>query len=271
MKCRTCGANNFQDATYCSSCGASLNYPKESIQVNTKKSPNMSLTQRSILAIVAYSFLFTSGAFYIGRFLITTFSLDPTNEMVYLFLNASTNFILYLSLFGVSLLLLHYELRLDFAKLRGVTQKTIINRSLETLGYLYIAAILGNLILMVLGKDGTSGNQIAIERMLYSPYAVVIIITVVLFGPFVEEVIFRLAGFAIFPKKIPVIAVIFITSLLFGYIHVSQSQDYIMIIPYFVQGLAIGHMYAKYKNFYVVFIGHALYNLISVILTYIMI
>lgn len=269
MKCKTCGANNFDDAKYCTSCGATITRNTTLTITKSIKKPHMHPSQRSILSILGYVFLFTSGALFISRFFSTVFSLDPTNQLAYMLLNSITNLTLYLGLIALVFIFLYYELKVDFLKLKETTPKTTFNRALETLGVLYVAGIIGNLILLILGIEGTSGNQMVIEMLLRSPYAILIIITAVFFGPFVEEAIFRVAGFAIFPKSVNPNIIILITALLFGFIHVAESQDYIMIIPYFFQGIALGYVYSKYKNFYVVFIGHALYNLVAVILTYI--
>lgn len=269
MKCKTCGANNFEDAKYCTSCGATLSNLSDLTPIKEIKEPHMKAAQRSILAILGYVLLFTSGALIISRFFSDVFSLDPANQLAYMLLNSITNLTLYLSLIALVFIFLHFELKVDFLKLKQTTPKTTFNRALETLGMLYIAGIIGNLILLLLGVEGTSGNQMVIELLLRSPYAVLIIITAVFLGPFVEEAIFRVAGFSLFPKTVNPSIVILITALLFGFIHVAESQDYIMIIPYFFQGIALGHMYAKYNNFYIVFLGHALYNLVAIILTYI--
>ncbi len=89
-------------------------------------------------------------------------------------------------------------------------------------------------------------------------------------APLVEENLFRLSGFYYFRKikNIPDWAVITITSLLFGLIHVL-GDDIIQIIYYAALGAVLGTIYHKSKNILVPIIVHMIFNLFVTALMFI--
>ena len=97
--------------------------------------------------------------------------------------------------------------------------------------------------------------------------AILMIVSAVILGPIVEELIFRKAFFGIISnQKIAV----FVSSLTFGLIHVLAEPTFtdllINIIPYVVMGFVFGYIYTKQnKNLFVVTVVHMLTNLISII------
>lgn len=111
-------------------------------------------------------------------------------------------------------------------------------------------------------------NQISIVNILQSRYSFIIIFTVVIMGPLVEEIVFRKTFFSFFKNKK---AAIIVSSLAFGLIHVlgetSLQTILITLIPYLVPGLVFGYIYAKNdENIIVPIVSHVILNAVSVIL-----
>jgi membrane protease YdiL (CAAX protease family) len=138
-----------------------------------------------------------------------------------------------------------------------------------------VFSFLGNIISIVLSalfkeRVLTSVNQLSIVETLHSGQAVMMIISVVLLGPIVEELIFRKSLFSLFKnKKLAII----ISSLIFGLIHLIAEPSLASVIinlpAYLIPGLVFGYFYAKNdENILVPTIAHILSNLISVLLIY---
>ncbi len=120
--------------------------------------------------------------------------------------------------------------------------------------------------------ESTSENQQILEDMLtnagFLPL-VLLIFSIVVMGPLVEELIFRRTIFVLLARKNIVIAFV-ISSLLFGLIHVVSAGDYLYIIPYFVMGLTFAGAYQFSKNIWTPIILHMLWNAFSVVLIFIL-
>lgn len=130
------------------------------------------------------------------------------------------------------------------------------------------AGLLSNLVKVAVGlPDGAPLNQKGIEEMMGSSLAILLVLTVVILGPFVEEVVFRKSFFGLIKNKWIALAA---SSLLFTFIHVSQEPSlvYSLVnsISYLGGGLAFGIIYLKNeKNIALVILAHSFYNLISVL------
>ena len=124
----------------------------------------------------------------------------------------------------------------------------------------FAAAIIGNLLVIRLGTTDTALNQQLVEQALNTlPF--LMIITVTIFGPIVEEIIFRLVIMDFFKAR-PVVNLI-ISSLIFGSLHVLMG-GWIHIIPYFLMGLVFGYIYLKNDNIWHATILHILHNGLTV-------
>ncbi len=181
------------------------------------------------------------------------------NFIVYVIATAIVGFFLY---------------KVFLSDLSRFSKKAKLIISIIVVGYLYM--ILGNIIgktitslirLITNTKDSISVNQFAINKMLRSSYAPLMIIPVVLFAPIVEELVFRKSFFAIIKNdKIALV----VSSLLFGLIHVigETGVDFIVnLISYSIPGVMLGLFYIKNdKNILAPMIAHAVSNLISVLL-----
>lgn len=186
--------------------------------------------------------------------------------------NSLLNFVLF-TIIIIGLILVMYNV-LEADILRSSFGK-VISQSLITLALLYVFGFLGNIISIVLSalfkeRVLTSVNQLSIVETLHSGQAVMMIISVVLLGPIVEELIFRKSLFSLFEnKKLAII----ISSLIFGLIHLIAEPSLASVIinlpAYLIPGLVFGYFYAKNdENILVPTVAHILSNLISVLLIY---
>ena len=74
---------------------------------------------------------------------------------------------------------------------------------------------------------------------------------IVVIGPIVEELIFRKSMHEIFRYfKLPSWAVLLISSVLFGLIHVVSAKDFVQVFPYICMGLTLGWLEIKTKNIF---------------------
>jgi len=144
----------------------------------------------------------------------------------------------------------------------------------------YLLSLIINVILYALGVGGVSENQQAIEESL--KYPLLIIPPIIIAAPIIEETVFRGIIFKYFknlnlPLKLNVISAFFISSVLFGLIHVLMAflitgdvNELILILPYVAAGFMFSLFYYLTNNIYVCIIAHFLNNLVSVILIYLL-
>lgn len=184
------------------------------------------------------------------------------------------NFINYILLFIPFMIFYYSYLKIDY-------NKFIIQENKA--GYISISVLYVLLVSTGLGLFRTvllkifnyplisSNNQMAIESILQSSSASLMILSAVVLGPFVEEFIFRKTIFTLSKnKKVAII----ISSFLFGLVHVTSEPTFglmvINIIPYIGAGVFFGYLYLKNnENTLTLYLIHAFYNLISILLVYI--
>lgn len=125
----------------------------------------------------------------------------------------------------------------------------------------FSAAFVGVTLVSLLGETDTALNQLIVEQALQAmPF--LMIMTVIFFGPIVEEIIFRLVMMNLFPKIKPIYNVIF-SSLIFGAMHVLAG-GWIHIIPYFLMGIVFGYIYIRNDNIWHATVLHILHNGLTV-------
>ncbi|NLK12507.1 MAG: CPBP family intramembrane metalloprotease [Candidatus Phytoplasma sp.] len=130
-----------------------------------------------------------------------------------------------------------------------------------------LASLIGN-------ANQTSLNQLSINNLLSSPLpAAISLIAIVCFGPIVEELIFRKSLMGLFKNdKIALL----VSSFTFALIHITSelltgftSDFFVNLVAYLGGGFAFGYIYIKSKrNIWIPIIVHMLYNLLSVIMTF---
>lgn len=117
-----------------------------------------------------------------------------------------------------------------------------------------------------LGTD-TSTNQSAINSILDSNGAFLMIISAVVIGPLVEEIIFRKVIFGLIPNDI---LAIIVSSTLFGLVHVTSEPNFPLFFTNFIayagMGVFLGCVYKKNRhNLFLLYVIHALANLLSIL------
>jgi membrane protease YdiL (CAAX protease family) len=119
----------------------------------------------------------------------------------------------------------------------------------------------------LLGIKGTSGNQSAIEDALRSPTGFLMLLSVILLAPFVEELLFRKLCFGALEVKLhfPKIIAVLVSSLLFAVMH---GVD-IFYFQYLAMALVISGSYALFKNNIYIPMGIHFLNNLSVLLIFV--
>lgn len=166
----------------------------------------------------------------------------------------------------------------DLEKFKKTPLKNVL---IVVIGFIlmYVLTIIVNQIFEYFNFPLSSQNQDSIENVLKSNLAPIVIITVVVLAPFVEEVIFRKMLFGTcettFRLK-PIVSVI-LSTLIFSLIHVSEevtnvfsgaSPIYLVaILLYLPLSLILSLSYKlSNNNIFVVILIHLLNNLLSVLL-----
>lgn len=197
--------------------------------------------------------------------LLHGYSLEQIREGGFLSIEqlALINFISYVALCIMLLFLTRHIFKQDFQKIDSWSGflKQMGFGLLGTFG----AAWLGNSIVMrILGTMEVSANQELAETLLTAT-PTLMIISIIVLGPIVEEIIFRLVLMNHFNWK-PVHHLIF-SSLIFGMVHVLVG-GWLHIIPYFLMGLVLGYFYLKNNNIWYVTVLHMLHNGLTVVLIF---
>jgi hypothetical protein len=116
-----------------------------------------------------------------------------------------------------------------------------------------------------IGVTETSQNEMAIQSMFSSDWIsiVTLFLTLVIFTPIVEETVFRKGLYNLVRPGVGDVGAIFISGLVFAFLHVASWGDFIQVIPYAFMGLSFSFIYFySNRNIYVVIAIHALNNLI---------
>jgi membrane protease YdiL (CAAX protease family) len=194
-------------------------------------------------------------------------------EQITTFALSLLNFIIYILLFIPIVWFLISDISYDYVEFKQKKHK-IIGFILS--GYIYVilanflATSLMEIITLITGfQSSTPVNQQAIVDMLSSSGLVFTLLSAIIIGPIVEELIFRKALFGLIKHKYVALVS---SSVIFGLIHVSGESSVLMIlyqlIPYVSLGFVFGYLYLKHeKNIMIPIIVHMLSNFISIILT----
>lgn len=205
--------------------------------------------------------------------------LEPNRE----FSNGATsvaNLITYVFLLGALGFILLPNIKKDLIPFREKDRVLIIG-IVAGFGFIFGASMAANAVKEIIGlifsiPGGESINQFTIEMSLKSSSAPLMIMSAVIFGPIVEELIFRKTFFELSKNKWLGLA---LSSLIFGLIHVSTELANIanfghflyVFIPYLFMGLGFGAAYIVYKQNVITVIGsHMLWNLFSVLVVFLL-
>lgn len=212
-------------------------------------------------------------AYSIGEELVINKSIEQLTELAL----AGVNLILYVLMFAFIFLTMFPMIKEDFKNFFSLKGKAWISVGVGFI-ILYAFGIAGNVIQNLIGillqiDPQTSANQASIELALKSNAIYFTLISAILIGPIVEEMVFRKAIFSIIKNKW---AAIILSSLVFALIHVVSEFEMgfgILIynlIPYLAMGLAFGWIYSNNKNnlMTTIFV-HMIYNLVATLMVFI--
>ncbi len=223
---------------------------------------------KSIFKLDFYNFIMT---YYLKPFTSLYQSYNDYINFLNGWLQIATYIVLFIGIVGILHKELIYDLK-DYKERENYCNKYIGYSLILYFVVNFITNIVTNLLKIILKTGVTSENQNQIEAVMTSNFggAIFMIISVVILGPLVEELIFRKSFFKLIPNKI---AAIIVSSIIFGLLH-TFSFDYtltdllIVTLPYAMSGVAFGYCYYKTENIYPCYILHAGLNLFSTILIF---
>ena len=123
--------------------------------------------------------------------------------------------------------------------------------------------IISNIIITTFTND-ISVNEAA-NRELLMTYPISNIISMVIIGPFIEEITFRLSFKNAFYKWYTFAIV---TSILFGLVHIAEFKllEFLFIIPYGALGFFFAKAMYETDNVFTSYIAHMIHNAICVVI-----
>ncbi|BCR35692.1 CPBP family intramembrane glutamic endopeptidase [Mariniplasma anaerobium] len=194
----------------------------------------------------------------------TASSLTPFYQSLY-------QILIYAILLVLLLRFLISDLKYDFKRFKLVKNQWLV---IIVTGYLYV--LLGNYLSGFISEllsnafatpISESVNQMTIVRMLNSDGVIFIVLSAVIIGPIVEELVFRKSIFGLINNQKLALVV---SAVVFGAIHLtaeaSLASALINGVSYFTMGAIFGYIYLKNnKNIMAPIVVHILVNLISVV------
>lgn len=180
---------------------------------------------------------------------------------------------IYLCTFLVVLLLVHKEIFKQFKEFLQ-SPKKILNVGFTYWIYGVIVMIFSNLLVSSIVGNIAVNEQTTRDAITHATlYAIP---TIILIGPFLEELVFRFCFRASFTKKIPYAL---FCAFLFALLHVftafdpftlknilAHLQEFLFLIPYGSLGFFFAKAYYETDNIFSSIIPHMLHNTISVLL-----
>ena len=255
-RCTACGAPSSRDK--CEYCGEHIEIDKSVYHSGT----SMLSRQGNILSLIFYvvGMVILPLIVMIAAMLVS--GLEPTTITSEETLNITTLAIVIS--YGIStfalLFLARDVFKQDFKKIRSWGNFTL--QMIIGIFCTFGAAIVGGILVQLVGVDEAAANQEAVEASLGAmPLAMTF--SIVIFAPIVEEIVFRLVLMRMFNWK-PILNIIF-SSLIFGLMHVIAG-GIIHIIPYFLMGLVFAIIYHKNDNIWHATILHVIHNGLTVLL-----
>lgn len=194
------------------------------------------------------SFFKSIGLLLIVSFIMAVFSILTKNQTVAYFFTYFTSSLIFSFIYKD-------KLKNDLKNIRNdLNTKNIIIIVL----FLFLSFI-SNIILVNLLKQEASNQEIAVSML--TSFTLLGILAICLFGPFVEEIIYRL------PYKKNWLSII-ISTIVFTFVHISNFSliQILFFIPYLFLSISFSFAYFKNENIILSTTTHILNNLISVVL-----
>ncbi len=200
-------------------------------------------------------------------------SLAENYKNAYILINAYTNFLSYLMIFIVLILLCKKFFIKDLEALLKKPKFYAIFIPVAAIAFLVISTCIDKFV-SIWAK--ANNNQSIIELMIRSENGWMIVIMVVLFAPIIEEFVYRFAIFR-FTKRFHIAISYIASTILFALPHVITTSIeevgigiwLLQTIPYLASGLMFSLIYHKSnENLYASICAHMLNNLFAVILIF---
>ena len=128
-----------------------------------------------------------------------------------------------------------------------------------------VLMIISNIIIST--RVGSTASNEELVQSIIKIYPVYMLLSSVIYAPFIEELIFRKSIRDFINNNI---IYVLISGISFGYIHTlagTDSKELLFIIPYAIVGSAFAYIYTKTKNIFVSMTLHAIHNAIVVIIS----
>lgn len=194
------------------------------------------------------SFFKSIGLLLIVSFIMAVFSILTKNQTVAYFFTYFTSSLIFLFIYKD-------KLKNDLKNIRNdLNTKNII-----IIVLFLVLSFISNIILVNLLKQEASNQEIAVSML--TSFPLLGIIAICLFGPFVEEIIYRL------PYKKNWLSII-ISTIVFTFAHISNFSliQMFFLIPYLFLSISFSFAYFKNENIILSTTTHILNNLISIVL-----
>lgn len=181
------------------------------------------------------------------------------------------NFIIYIFMLPLMLYFMKLDIVDDFHEIKMKRQEILIP---VLIGYVmiiagnYVSQLLSSLfarLLNIVPREAI--NQITIINALQSEGVIFMLLSAVILGPIVEELIFRKAVFGLIRSDK---LALFVSTFIFGTIHLvneaSIAEALVTGVSYYMMGFVFGYIYLKNdRNIWIPTIVHIASNLISVV------
>ncbi len=194
------------------------------------------------------SFFKSIGLLLIVSFIMAVFSILTKNQTVAYFFTYFTSSLIFSFIYKD-------KLKNDLKNIRNdLNTKNII-----IIVLFLVLSFISNIILVNLLKQEASNQEIAVSVL--TSFPLLGILAICLFGPFVEEIIYRL------PYKKNWLSII-ISTIVFTFAHISNFSliQILFFIPYLFLSISFSFAYFKNENIILSTTTHILNNLISVVL-----
>lgn len=196
--------------------------------------------------------------------LVLIFPLVFTNFAILMKQPILWNAFIYVILFILGIVLFREDLKSMLLKVRKRKMQVIMLSFVA-----FVAILVGTIALnLILNSWEVSQNQVAVNALLKNSTLAILI--VVVFGPFVEELVFRHILIGKLSTKYPTWLTTIVSVLCFGLIHMKHLslKGFTEISSYFVVGAVLSVLYLKKdKNVTYPLAAHVLNNLVSVLLS----
>ncbi len=184
---------------------------------------------------------------------------------------------IYVCTFLILFLIIHKDLFKQFKEFIHEPKK-ILNKGITYWVYGILIMMISNLLVNSIVGSIPVNEQVTRDTILNTPlYAIP---TIIFFGPFLEEIVFRFGLRKAFHKEIPYA---FTSALIFGGLHVltaideltlaniiSHIGEFLYLIPYGSLGYFFAKSYYETDNIFSTIVPHMLHNTISVLLILLM-